>query len=98
MYYCPVRLHILTTTFSDAGSAAKHIVLGGVLVTLNDAEKQRTGGEKWDCIVDNLTLSQLKCVEDGKVRKGSLGLLLAIMQSIELVKLIAALHILRQVK
>ena len=60
MYYCPVRLHILTTTFSDAGSTAKQIVLGRVPVTLNDTEKQCTGEEKWSCIVDNLTLSQLK--------------------------------------
>lgn len=59
-YYSPGRLHISTTTFSDAGSAAKLIMLGRVLVTLPVAEKQGTGGEKWSWIVDNLTLSQLE--------------------------------------
>lgn len=58
MYYCPMRLHVLTTTF--AGSAAQHIVLGRVLVTLNDAEKQWTRGEKRSSIVGNLTHSWLK--------------------------------------
>lgn len=47
-----MRVYFSTTTFSDAGSAEKQIVLGGVLVTLNDAEKRCTGGEKWSCIVD----------------------------------------------
>lgn len=55
-----MRLHVLSTTFSDAGSAAKEIVLGRVLVTLHDTEKHCTEKEKWGCIVDDLTFSQLK--------------------------------------
>lgn len=60
MCYCPVRLHILTSMYSDAGSAAKQIVLGRVLVTLNDEMKQCRGGGKWSCTVHDLTLSPLK--------------------------------------
>ena len=43
----PVRLHILGTTFSDIGSAAKQIVIG----------RKSCGGEKWSCTVDSLTLN-----------------------------------------